>query len=408
MELAQTFKSFKYAQFRLFYGYVLANKASLNMQITVRALLVYRLTSSPAIVGAMSFAHLIPIIIMSFLGGAIADQIQKKRILIIGESMLALVASFIGFSLTMGYINAENRGSLWLLVIAYVVQGTAMGLAMPSQQAIIPELVSDDDLMNAISLNAIAMNGMRILAPAAAGFLITGIGFNAVFFSMAGIHAIAVLLLVFVSPTNVKQHSSKSATLLDIKEGINYIRKDITIMILLVLTITGVILAMPYTSMAAIFADDVLKVGSSGMGILLSASGAGAIVSSLILASLPNKKRGKMFLLCSLAVGVSLTIFSFSNYWYLSLAAIGFVGMTETARMSLSSTLLVYYTEVEYRGRVMGLYMTEIGFMSFGTFAAGLLSEVIGVQSALGGFAIILSLMSLAAIAFLPEIRNLD
>lgn len=402
-----TFKSFQSPPFRLFFSAMLAHRASMNMQMMVRSLLVYRLTGSAAILGAMSFAHLLPMLFTSLHGGAIADRAQKKHIIMLGELIMAVVALLVGITLTTGYLKSDHGGSLWILVAASVIQGTVMGLALPSQQAILPEIVGEEQLMNAVSLNAITMNIMRILAPAAAGFLIDFIGFDAVYYTMTAMYLITVALMVKM-PRTSPIHSRKSNALFDIKEGIQYIRNDITILLLLLFTLVGVILSMPYVMLMPIFADDILKVGATGLGILMSVSGIGAIISSLVLATLPNKKRGWMLLISSLILGFTLLCFSFSNNWYLSLGLISLVGLGHTARMALSNTMLQYYTEVKYRGRVMSIFMMEFGLMSFGSFAAGLLTEAVGVQWALGSFSMVFLFISILAIIYLPRIRKLD
>ena len=405
--LAQTFRSFESPIYRIFFSAMLAHRASMNMHMLVRSLLVYRLTGSAAILGAMSFASLLPLICVSLFGGAIADRAQKKHIIMIGESIMALVALGVGFSLTVGYLSTEQGGSLWILVAASIIQGTVMGLTLPSQQSILPEIVGEEQLMNAVSLNAMSMNVMRILAPAAAGFLVDIAGFDAVYYTMAAMYLTAVALLSFMNHSSLIGTERKSA-LGDIREGIKYIRKDTTILMLLAFTLFGVVLSMPYLHMMPIFSDDVLHVGATGMGVLMSASGIGAIISSLAIASLPNKKRGMMMLVSSLILGLTLAGFSFSNNWYLSLGLVGLVGMFHTARMALSNTLLQYYTEPSYRGRVMSIFMMEFGLMSFGVFAAGLLTEAVGVQWAMGSFSIILMILSILAFIYLKRIGKLD
>jgi len=156
-----------------------------------------------------------------------------------------------------------------------------------------------------------------------------------------------------------------------------------------------------------VFTEDILGVGAGGLGILFSVSGAGAVIGSLILASLPNQRRGLLFLIGSLVLSLALIGFSFSSSWHLSLALTVVVGMGHTTRMALSNTLLQYYTEAEYRGRVMSVYTMELGLMGFGALAAGLLSEVVGIQWAIGGFAAALVVVTLLATAFLPRIRTL-
>jgi len=400
------FRSFNYPVYRIFFFSTLNHNACVNMQVVVRSLLVYRLTGSAAILGAMSFAHLLPLLFMSLFGGAIADRAQKKLIIIIGESVSALVALGVGLSLTVGYLTAEHGSSLWVLVFSSVMQGTVMGLTRPSHQSIIPEIVREEDLMNSVSLNAMSMNVMRFLAPAAAGFLIDIVGFSAVYYTMAFLYFMAAVIASFLPHSS--NTSRRRSALAEIKKGLGYIRSDTNILLILVIALIGVVLSMPYVMLLPIFADDILKVGATGLGTLMSISGVGAITGSLVLATLPNKKRGLMLLFCSLAVGLTLTAFSFSSQWHLSLGLIGLVGLTSTARMALISTLLQYYARKEYRGRVMSIFLMEFGLMSFGTFAAGLLTEAVGVQWALGSFSLILTLLSLIALLFLSRIRNLE
>jgi len=134
----------------------------------------------------------------------------------------------------------------------------------------------------------------------------------------------------------------------------------------------------------------------------------GAIAGSLVLASLPNKRRGIMLLFSGFILGVALVGFSFSNSWYLSLVLIVFVGLGQAGRMALGNTLIQYYVDDEYRGRVMSVYMMEFGMTSFASFAAGMMAEAIGAQWALGGFAIVLVFLSILALIFLSRVRRLD
>ena len=144
------------------------------------------------------------------------------------------------------------------------------------------------------------------------------------------------------------------------------------------------------------------------MGVLISASGIGAIIGSLILASLPNKRRGLLLIISSLCSGIALIGFAFSKSWYLSLLLLAFVGLGQSGRLALSNTLLQYYTKAEYRGRVMSILMMEIGLMSLGAFGAALLTENVGVQSAIGGLAFVLASLSVLTLVFVPRLRKLD
>jgi MFS family permease len=278
---------------------------------------------------------------------------------------------------------------------------------IPSRLAIIPEIVGREELLNAVSLNTMEMNGLRMLAPALAGFLVESFGFDTLYYVMTGCYLMASVIFSFLPRTGRAAIPGRNA-LTQMKEGLQYIRHNNTIRLILFFTIFAVVLTMPFYLLMPIFTEDILMVGARGLGILMSVSGAGAIVGSLVLASLPNKRRGLMFLTGNLVLSLAVVGFSFFGSWHPSLALIAIVGLGDTARMTLGNTLLQYYTDEEYHGRVMSIFVMQFGLMGFGAFGAGLLSEVVGVQWAVGGLAAVLIPVTLLVLAFVPLLRRLD
>jgi MFS family permease len=156
------------------------------------------------------------------------------------------------------------------------------------------------------------------------------------------------------------------------------------------------------------FTEDILKVDATGLGVLMTVSGIGALAGSLILASLPNKKRGIILLLSCLIMGLALAAFSFSHWWYLSLALMFFAGLGQTGQMTMGNALLQYHTDASYRGRVMSFHMMGMGLASLGTFFGGMLAEAVGIQWAIGGMAMALTVLSVLMTAFTSHIRKLE
>ena len=165
---------------------------------------------------------------------------------------------------------------------------------------------------------------------------------------------------------------------------------------------------MPYMFLLPVFTEDVLDVGASGLGVLISISGIGAMLGSLVLASLPDKHRGHILLIGSLVSGISLTGFAFSTVWIGAVIFIFFVGLGQTVRMTLGNALLQYYVQEEFRGRVMALYMMEFGLTSFGVFGASLLADMIGVEWSIGGMAIALIIATIIVYFVSPRMRQLQ
>ena len=403
----RTFSSFRNRAYRIYFGGMLGQMAAMNMQQIVGSLLIYRLTGSAAILGAMSFAGAIPMILFSLFGGVIADRLDKKKIIIASQAAFGAVSLGVALLLTTGYLSPEHDGSWWVLVISSIFQGSVMGLGMPSRQAIVPEIVSEDQLMNAISLNTMGMNVLQLFAPAAAGFLVDAFNFEAVYYVMTAMYAIAVGFFCFL-PSVRAASKVRVKAFEGIGKGLMYIRHNMNVLHVLLFTLVIVLLAMPYNNLMPIFVDDVLHVGATGMGILMSLSGAGAMVGSIVLATLPSRRRGIMLAGSALVLGIALTAFAFSRSWPLSLGLIVIVGLGQTGRMTLSSTLVQSYVDNEYMGRVMSVFMMQFGFTSFSTFLAGMLAEGVGVQWATGSFAIALTLVSILVIVFVPRIRRMQ
>ena len=409
----RTLSSLKNPVFRLYYGAMLGQMSAMNMQMLARSLLIFHLTQSGTILGVMALGNALPMLFFSLFGGVIADRVQKKYVLIAGQAASAVISVAIALTLVFDLMTVERSGSWWILVVAAVFQGIIMGLMMPSRQAMIAEIVGEEQLMNAIALNTFGMNLGRLVMPAIAGFMIAAFGYEATYFMMAGMYIIAVIFISLMPRTGVTTLRGRGA-LADVIDGLKYVRGQTTLLLILVFTFFTVLLSMPYMMLLPMFTEDILQVGAKGMGILISVSGIGAMAGSIFLASLPNKKRGLMLLVGSLILGVGLVGFSFSSVWFPSFAwpaALGFiviVGIGQTARMTLGNTLLQYYVQDEYRGRVMALYMMEFGLTSFGVFFAGVLADQIGVEWAVGGLAIILVLVCLLALVFMPSLRKLD
>ncbi|MBM2825130.1 MAG: transporter [Dehalococcoidales bacterium] len=403
----KTFSSLKNPVFRLYFGGMVGWTAAMNMQMITRSLLLYRLTGSAALLGFMALATAIPMILLSLFGGVIADRVQKKLVIIVGLFGFAAVSLTVALTLTTGYLSVDHPGSWWILMANSVLQGILMGLTMPSRQAIILEIVGDRQVMNAIALSSLEMNTLRFLAPALAGFLIDAFDFQAVFYTMTALYLLGAALIALMPLTGTMTLRGSGA-LADIAEGLKYIRQEPAVLMVLVFTLFAVLLSMPYQMMLPIFADDILKVGAKGLGLLMSLSGAGAMVAAFTIASLPNRRRGVMLLVSGLIMGLALIAFSFSTTWSLSLIMMAVVGLGQTGRMALGNTMLQNYAKDEYRGRVMSFLMMDQGLSSLGTFAAGLLAEGIGVEWAIGGFATLLVFFCILTLIFVPRLRKLQ
>ena len=371
-----------------------------------RSLLVYRLTGSVALLGIASVTNFLPLIFLSPLGGALADRLQKKYVVLAGQLSSIVMALLVAIPLSTGYLSPENHASWWVLIASYVLDGIGIGLTGPSYQAIVREIVTADHVMNAVALNSLGQNVIRFAAPLATGFLISSLGFTEVLFVVAGLFLLGNVFILLIPAASLEYQGEvgKRRSWSEIQRGLSYVRSRPDLAIVLGFLFLAVLLSMPYGSLMPVFADDVLKVGERGMGILISVSGVGAMLVSLMLASMSNRRRGAVMLAGSLLLGLTLVVFSFSKSWYLSLFMIFFIGMGDTVRMTVGNALLLYYSDHEYWGRVMSIGAASFGLSSLGVVLASFVAQKVGVSWAVGGLAAMLCVVTVLTLGLVSPL----
>jgi MFS family permease len=397
--------------FRWFFAALFGNFTAMNMQMFMRGWLVFELTGSFAALGIMSLAGGVAGLAPALFGGVIADRVrQKKHVVQIGQGLNAIIVLAVGTLIATDLLRFSH------LVVAALCQGAVMNTMMPSRQALTPEILGMERLMNAIALNTMGMNAARLLMPGFAGWLVgalsDGSGISAaqwVYYMMCGLYASSILALIKVKVEDrIAPLGGEVPALRDLAAGFRYVWKTPTIRMLLLCHFFMALFSMTYFMLLPGFAKEVLNTGPGRLGLLTSVSGVGSLIGSLIIASLPNRRRGLILLLSSLLLGVALVPFSISTSYWLSVGILTIVGLGQAGRMSLSNVLVQAYVEDEYRGRVMSIYMMEFSLMGVGIFLIGLLANVIGPQMAVGGSAAALAIMSVLLLVFLPAYRELD
>lgn len=393
------------------------------MQLVARTWFMYELTQSAVMLGFVGLGAAIPMLAVSLFGGVMADNMSKKAILVAGQAASGLVALGIAVSITLGTVS-------WVhLFVAAFFQGLVMALMMPARQAFIYELVGKKILINAIALNVAAMNTIRLLAPAFAGFFIALWSIEGVYYMMAALYAVGFLFAVQLPKTDSASQKKRPA-IHELKEGLAYIRSNENVLVILFLTLLATILSMPYMFLLPIFTKDILTVdvavfgkltalpaigpllmslgeSSARQGLLISISGIGAVVGSLAIASIAFKRRGLVFLLSLLLTAMALVLFStIGSFWLASIVFIP-LGLGQASSLTLSNTLLQSITADAYRGRVMSVYMMNWGVTMVGVFLVGVLTDVIGPQLAVGGTAALLALITLYYLCFNQRVVRL-
>ena len=415
----RTFESLRHPAFRWFLASSLGAMSALNMQILVRGYLAFELTDSFSALGLIGLASAIPMLSLSVVGGVLADRIAKKRLLQIGQAGSAVMAIAIGLLVASGQLRFEH------LFVASLLQGGVFALMMPASQAIVPEVVGRKGLMNAVSLNAAGMNFVRLLAPAAGGLLIAIVGASWVYFLMAGLYGLAIAALTRVpaalAPVAVAGdgavarrggllgdalHAAREGQR-DLAAGVRYIVRDRDIFQLLAMNFVTSMIGLPFMVMLPGYVREVYGGGAGSLGLLIGVSGAGALAGALVVASLPERRRGLLMLLSAMLIGGSLVAFASTAQFWLGAVFMAVLGVGTAGRQALGAVLLHSYVDNAYRGRVMAVFMMQISLMLGAAFFVGLLAEVIGVRPALASLGVALMLAIGVFLLFSPRLRQM-
>jgi MFS family permease len=372
--LATTLRALKHRNFQLFFSGQLVSLVGTWMQTVAESWLVYRLTGSSLLLGSVGFAAQFPVFIMAPIGGIVADRFDRHRI-IIATQACAMVLALIYAALTL-----SGAIRVWQIFIIAGLLGLVNAFDIPARQAFIVDMVGREDLMNAIALNSSMFNGARIVGPAVAGILVASLGEGWCFFAN-GISYIAVITgLLLMKVTVVRRDFGQTSPLDNILEGFRFVRNTGPIRALLLLLGLISLVGMPYAVLMPIFADRILHGGARGLGILMGATGVGALGGALTLATRTGLKGlSRWIMTAAMGFGVSLILFSLSRNFWLSVVLLLPVGFAMMLQMASSNTLIQAMVPDRLRGRVMSVYsMMFMGMAPFGAFFAGALAQHLG------------------------------
>ena len=398
----KAFSSLRNQNYRWFWLGILGSFNAMQMQTVAQGWLVYEMTDSPLALGIVSAAWGLPVLLFSLFGGVIVDRMEKRNLLIITQSSIFLT------NLTVAFLITIQAVALWHLVAASLLSGIIFAFNMPGRQAFMVDLVGEQDLFNAIALNSTAMNVCRIASPALAGVLVGFVGTAGVYWIIVASHAWAIITLLMIPLSGAVVLKPNVSLRDDLKEGLHFVRENSIIVALMAVAFVPILVAMPYQMLMPVFARDVLQSGSTGLGLLMSAVGTGALIGSLVIASLGNfQGKGKMLLMTGILFGVALILFSVSKSMFLALLFLIFVGAGSSSFMTANNTLLMTNTPKELVGRVMSIYMITWGLMPLGTLPAGAVANVFGAPLTVVAGGAILTLFLLAVAVAKPRIRQL-
>lgn len=370
------FRALRHRNFLLFWLGALLSNTGTWMQIVAQGWLVLSLTNSPFWLGADAFLATAPGIVLTLLGGVLADLISRQRLLIYTQAVAGLAA--------LALVPLIYNGSITLNVIllASFVTGCCMSLSSPSYQAITIDLVGREDLANAIALNSTQFQLSRVLGPALAGATINLLGLAGCFLvnGISYVLIVGALLLVRFPAVVINadaEDTAESSLWANLRAGVVYAWSRERLRAMLVISSIVSLFGAPYISLLAVFARDVYGLGEGGLAVMMGTAGAGALVGALALALRGDfHHKAQAVVLGALAFGVCMIAFALAGNLVLALAMLFLIGLTLTIAIATTNTLLQQLVSDEMRGRVMSLFVLSfLGTSPFGNLFAGWLAS---------------------------------
>ncbi len=401
MPLPAVLSSLRHRNYRLFFSGQLISLIGTWMDTVAESWLVYRLSHSALLLGVAAFASQIPVFILAPFGGVIADRLDRRKVVIWTQSLSGILA------MILAVLTLTHAVTIWHVIVLAALLGLVNAVDMPTRQAFIVDMVSRDDMMNAIALNSSMFNGARVIGPAVAGVVVAAIGEGWCFFANS-ISYIAVITGLAMMDTKPHQRTAhQTSAFQQVKEGFRFVTEHRPIHALMMLLGIVSLFGMSYSVLMPIFADQILHGGAKALGILMGSSGTGALCGALVLASKKEVKGlGTWVTYAAAGFGLFIGLFAASRTMWLSCLLLVGAGFSMMVQMSSSNTLIQSMVPDRLRGRVMAIYaMTFMGMAPIGALIAGALAHRITAPYTvmLGGAACICGAIAFGMV--LPSIR---
>tara|TARA_Y100001970_G_scaffold103268_1_gene129622 strand:- start:20008 stop:21144 length:1137 start_codon:yes stop_codon:yes gene_type:complete len=364
----------------------------MNVQMLARSQLGWDLTGSSLAVTLVGVGFAPPMLLFSIFGGVVSDRFDNKNIIQLGQLGVIAITTFIAISIF------TNTITIYHLIIVSFFQGTFWAFMMPARQSIIAELVEENQLNNAVSLNAAGMSLTTMISPAIGGIVYHYFG-PGMTYVLITIFCIIAIIATSMIPKSKAKVQKKSKVLGEIKEVFLILKDNTLLLYLIMLALVTTLLSLPTRTLFAPYASELLSGGALEVGLMLASIGGGALIGTLIAASIPQKtKKGKFILFTSLLSGLSILVLGFSSITIFSIFLCFFLGLGDAGRRSLNPSMIIEKTPQEYRGRVMGFYAMSFGFIPLGAIPMGIISDKYGVNIAFifSGLALIIFTMLLS------------
>lgn len=400
----RTFASLRHRDFRHLWTGTCFISGGLWIQQVTLGWALYEMTGSSVLLGMLNGLRSVPFLIFSPVAGVAADRWDRRK-LMIGTQWMVLATA-----LTMGLVVSAGLLEVWHLFAFTVVTGIVWSFSEPVRQALIPNVVPREDLMNAVALNSAAFNFMKIVGPSLGGVFIVWFGLAGNFYVQSGAYAMVLWMIYTMYVPRAERDAAPASVFTHLREGFRYVWSNPVVLAIMVVSLVPRIFTMPYQALMPIFQKDVLGVGPEGLGMLLAAPGAGALLAMLTVAHFAYRARrtGVLLLTALVLQGVFLIVFSQMRSLPLAMVSLLAVGGTQILYMSTTHAVLQLTVPDTLRGRVMSIYMLDRGMMPAGALFAGISAHFIGAPATVAAMGLIVIVLAGIVAWSVPHLRRLE
>jgi MFS family permease len=387
----QMFRALKQRSYRWFWFSGLGMTAAQGVQQLAIAWLVLELTDSVGQLGLVIFMQGVPMAMVALFGGVLADRYDRRRLLIAAQ-FVTMANLFI-----LAVLAATNLVEIWHVYLSSVGLGVMQSVTMPARTALIRSLVDDDDMVNAVALNAMQMHSSRILWPSLAGALISLAGIGATIFLSAACSLGGILCLLVVRGLSRAQEVGpvRTSPLRQLGEGLRYVQSTLPVYTLMALSLCCGLFGLAFMNLAPAFAREELGLNAGGAGLFMMSMGIGAILGSAMMLVFPGKNGYMAFVWLVGVFGINLLVLAANPWLPGAFLIMGFFGFSNSALVVVGQTFLQINVPQGYLGRVIGLWSLAGGLGFITALPIGLLGDAIGLRWAIGGAGVLLVLSTL-------------
>ena len=406
------FASMKVRDYRCLWIGMLTSAFALNMQLVAQGWLVYEMTSSAINLTWVTLSFMLPQVVFSLLGGVLADRVRKKP-LIGWTPVINGIAT-----LAMGGVIMSGHVTFWDFIWVGALNGTVLALSSPSRTALIPEVVGESLMFNAMAFNTASWNLSRILGPALAGFMIaifadgdtsSTFGVGLVYFLLSILYFVSAISVLFLKHEGRPVPGERKSPVAETADGLRYVMNSPIVGGLILLSILPFLFGLTINTLLPAFSTDVLRGGPDDLGFLMTGMGGGAIIGSLALAKMGNVRNKGYWLIATGALwGLLVALFALSETFITATVCIALIGFISAVNMSMNRSLVQLQVEQHMRGRIMSIDMMSHGLMPLGVLPIGYIAETVSISAGLVTSGIILCLSTLLLGALMPKVRAIN